>query len=166
MSDSDCVLCAGSELDSVLMVEEVWSNDLWRLTTVTVGEVAGYSYLSPRRHIRHVTDLDGEEAATFGEVLAKASHAIQKATGAELVFSYIFGTGLDHFHVHLAPHREPNSPLTHDSIKGAKHLQHLASGQEVWVSDRYPLQDPDVIAATINDIAIALGTRSEPVDET
>ena len=49
MTDTDCILCAGSSMDHALMVEEVWGDDLWRLTTAKVGELAEYSYLSPRR---------------------------------------------------------------------------------------------------------------------
>jgi diadenosine tetraphosphate (Ap4A) HIT family hydrolase len=163
MTDSDCILCSGSSMDHALMVEEVWGDDLWRLTTVRIGELAGYSYLSPRRHIPHITDLDGDEAATFGEVLATVSNAIKDETGAELVYAYVFGGGVDHFHVHLAPHREPGSPLIDDPIKGAKHLTHLPTGEEVWSSDRYPLQDPPIMAAAIQGIRSRL-SRSESED--
>ena len=161
MSDSDCILCAGSAMDDALMVEEVWSDDLWRLTTVAVGELAGYSYLAPLRHIAHITDLDGDEATTFGPTVAAASSAIQEETGAELVYVYVFGGGLDHFHAHLAPHREPGSPLVDDPIKGAKHRQLLPDGREVWVSDRYPLQPQDVMTAAIAGIRRRL-SGSEP----
>lgn len=161
MSDSDCILCAGSAMDEALMVEEVWSDDLWRLTTVRIGELAGYSYLAPLRHIAHITDLDGEEARTFGTVVAAASQAIKDETGAELVYMYVFGSGVDHFHAHLAPHREPGSPLVDDPIKGAKHQQLLPGGREVWVSDRYPLQSQEIMAAAVAGIRRRL-SGSEP----
>lgn len=161
MQDPDCFLCAGSSMDHALMVEEVWGDDLWRLTTVRVGELAGYSYLSPRRHIPHLPDLDGDEAASLGGVMAKASRAIRDETGAELVYAYVFGGGVDHFHVHLAPHREPGSPLIDDPIKGAKHMTHLPSGEEVWSSDRYPLQPAEIMSAAINGIRARL-SGSEP----
>lgn len=152
MSEADCVLCAGSSMDHALMVEEVWADDLWRLTTVRVGELAGYSYLSPRRHIPYITDLDGEEAATFGAVVARTTQAIKEETGAELVYVYVFGGGVDHFHAHLAPHREPGSPLIDDPIKGAKHMTRLPTGEEVWSSDRYQLQSADIMNAAIEGI--------------
>lgn len=148
-------------MDHALMVEEVWGDDLWRLTTVRIGELAGYSYLSPRRHIPHLTDLDGDEAATLGGVLAMASNAIRDETGAELVYAYVFGSGVDHFHMHLAPHREPGSPLIDDPIKGAKHMTHLPSGEEVWSSDRYPLQPQGIMSAAIEGIRARL-SGSEP----
>ena len=163
MNDSDCVLCAGTALDGALMVEEVWRTDTWRLTTATVGELAGYSYLSPLRHVPHVTDLDGEEARSLGGVLAAATNAVKAATGADLVYVYVFGGGLDHLHMHLAPHREPGSPLQDDPIKGAKHQQTLSDGREVWVSDRYPLQDQGLMRAAVEGIRARLNpTASEP----
>ena len=162
MSESDCILCAGQAMDHTLMVSEVWSNDLWRLTTVSVGELPGYSYLSPKRHIRDLTELAGAEAATFGDVLAATSRAIRDATGAELIYLYALGEGVDHFHIHLAPHREPGSPLVDDPIKGAKHVTHLPTGEEVWSSDRYPLQPAEIMQGAIEGIR----TRLAPVPPT
>ena len=72
-------------MDDVLMRTEVWSDDLWRLTVADVSEVAGFSYLEPRRHISDITELDGEEAATFGATIAKTSAAIKAATGADIL---------------------------------------------------------------------------------
>lgn len=80
-------------MDDALLVTEVWRDDLWRLTTVRVGEIAGYSYLSPHRHIPHMTNLDGPEAATFGDVIARSTAAVQESAGADLVFVYVFGRG-------------------------------------------------------------------------
>jgi diadenosine tetraphosphate (Ap4A) HIT family hydrolase len=68
------------------------------------SEIPGFSYLEPKRHIPHVTDLDGEEARTLGVVLANTTRAIQKETGAELIFLYVFGGRIPHVHFHLAPH--------------------------------------------------------------
>jgi diadenosine tetraphosphate (Ap4A) HIT family hydrolase len=139
-------------MDDALMRTEVWNDDLWRLTVANVSEVAGFSYLEPKRHISDITQLSGEEAATFGETIAKTSAAIKAATGADLVYAYIFGDGVPHLHVHLAPHREPGSPLVGEMIKGAKHEVTLPDGVEVWASDRYPLQHRDTVEAAITGI--------------
>jgi len=156
MTDQDCPLCAGADMDEALMRTEVWSDSLWRLTTCNVTEVAGFSYLEPRRHITDITELTGAEAESFGVVIAKASAAIREATGVERVFVYIFGDTLDHLHVHLAPHRNQGSPLVSDMIKGAQNRVVLSDGQEVWVSDRYALQDAEITQAAIDDIAAKL----------
>ena len=160
MTDSDCPLCAGTDMDEALMRTEVWSNDLWRLTTSNVTEVAGFSYLEPKRHIVDIAELDGEEAATFGVVIGRVAAAIKAATGVDRVFVYIFGESLDHLHVHLAPHRNEASPLIADMIKGAQHRVILPNGQEVWVSDRYPLQDSNITEAAIADIRELLTEQS------
>lgn len=162
MSDPDCPLCAGEAMDAALMRTEVWSDDLWRLTTVCVGEVAGFSYLEPRRHITDIAQLDGDEAATFGGAIARASTAIKLATGADLVYVYVFGDGVPHLHVHLAPHRSSGSPLIDQMIKGALHKVMLPSGEEVWASDRYPLQSQDIMNAAISDITMTLNPESAP----
>jgi diadenosine tetraphosphate (Ap4A) HIT family hydrolase len=162
MNESDCPLCAGAAVDAELMRIEVWSNDLWRLTTAQVAEVAGFSYLEPRRHITDITQLSGEEAATFGEVIASASTAIKDATGADLIYAYIFGDSVAHLHVHLAPHRHSGSPLSNQMVKGARHQVTIASGAEVWASDRYSLQPVEIMEAAINDIRASLNQGARP----
>lgn len=160
MSDTDCVLCAGPAMDEALMVTETWADEVWRLTTATVGEVAGFSYLVPRRHVPSIDRLDGPEAETLGSVMAAATAAIRSATGADEVFVFSFG-GVGHAHFQLAPHRPPTSPLIDDPIKGNKHEVALPDGQRVWVSDRYPLVDRDVMSAAIEAVRASLGTASE-----
>jgi diadenosine tetraphosphate (Ap4A) HIT family hydrolase len=164
MNEVDCPLCAGRDMDEALMRTEVWSDDLWRLTTIRIGEVAGFSYLEPKRHIPDITMLNGTEAASFGSVIADASSAIKQATGADLVYVYIFGDAVPHLHVHLAPHRDEASPLVSDMIKGNRHKVHLPSGEEVWASDRYPLQPQELMHAAIDDIRASLnpGATSRP----
>lgn len=165
MSDSDCALCAGEAMDGALMRTEVWSDDLWRLTTASVTEVAGFSYLEPRRHIADITELDWPEAESFGKAIAAASTAIKEATGAELVYVYIFGDTVPHLHVHLAPHRPFGSPLVTEMIKGARHRILLPDGTEVWASDRYLLVTPDITRAAIEGIRNRLNPESDPETE-
>ena len=162
MAADDCALCAGSPMDHALMRTEVWSDNLWRLTASEASEVAGFSYLEPRRHVADITELGGDEASTLGPTIAKTTKAIKEATGAELVYVYVFGDGVPHLHIHLAPHRSIGSPLVSEMIKGAKHITHLASGEEVWVSDRYPLVDSDIMQAAIEGIRKRLNPGQEP----
>lgn len=159
---SDCVLCLGPETDGELFREEVWRNDLWRLTTAKLGEVAGFSYLEPLRHIETIADLDGEEAATFGATIARVTSAIRDATGVDVVYVYVFGDGIPHLHLHLAPHRQ-DGPLSDHMIKGNQHRTTLPSGGEIWVSDRYPLLSHDIMDAAISGIRSRMdGAASAP----
>ncbi len=110
----------------------MWQDALWRVTTSLVAPVAGFSYLEPKRHIPHITELDGEEAATAGAMLARVTRVLRDTTGAELVYVNVFGDRVAHLHFNLAPHREgdalrggpgmllePFSPLPRPELKTA-----------------------------------------------
>jgi len=161
--NGDCALCMGPEADEDLFRVEVWRDDLWRLTTAKLGEVAGFSYLEPFRHIETISDLDGAEAATLGPVIAGTTAAIREATGADLVYVYVFGDGIPHLHLHLAPHRQ-DGPLSNHMIKGNQHRTTLPTGAEIWVSDRYPLLDHDIMDAAIAGIRKRLAPASASGD--
>jgi diadenosine tetraphosphate (Ap4A) HIT family hydrolase len=99
--EATCVLCGLSDSNDG---RYVWEDRLWRLWTRTTGKVPGYSFLNPRRHVPYITDLDGDEAATLGAVLAHVTSVLRFTTGASLVYLHVFGDGAGHFHIHLVPH--------------------------------------------------------------
>jgi len=150
-----CVICRGAAGDEELMRTQVWDDDLWRLTTATLGEVLGFSYLEPKRHIPHVTDLDGDEARTFGPVLARASTALKGAADANLVYVYIFGGGVPHLHVHLAPHHEGDA-LNEQIVRGEVEDRRLPSGAIEFVSKDFPQLPEDEHRATIGRVRALL----------
>jgi diadenosine tetraphosphate (Ap4A) HIT family hydrolase len=133
----DCVICAGQQGDAALRRIEVWRDDLWRLTVSLDAEVLGFAYLEPIRHIASIADLDGGEAASFGATIAKASRSLKRATGAEFVYVYIFGDGVAHLHVHLAPHREGDA-LNSQMIRGEILTEKLENGFERFFSRDFP----------------------------
>lgn len=137
VASTNCVLCRGAAGDEELDRVQVWENEQWRLTTSQSGEVAGFSFLEPKRHIPHITDLDGEEAKTFGTVLARTTSSIRDATGAEVVYIYVFGEGIPHLHLHLAPHRQ-GDPLNDHMIRGELMETPLPSGATAVVSREFP----------------------------
>ena len=136
-TQSQCVLCRGMAGDAELERIQVWEDAQWRLTVSLEAEVPGFSYLEPKRHIPHITNLDGEEARTFGTVLARVTSVLRDETGAELVYVYIFGGGVSHLHVHLAPHR-PDDALNTQMIRGQVIKEELPSGAERYVSKEFP----------------------------
>jgi diadenosine tetraphosphate (Ap4A) HIT family hydrolase/2'-5' RNA ligase len=137
MVKKECVLCRGMAGDAELRRIQVWEDALWRLTISLEAEVLGFAYLEPKRHIPHITDLSGEEARTFGEVLARVTQALQDETDAELIYGYIFGGGVPHLHVHLAPHR-PGDALNTQMIRGDVINEVLPSGAERFISKDFP----------------------------
>ncbi len=158
MTDT-CALCDGPAADAEFGRTPVWENDLWRLSTTIGGHntVAGFSFLEPKRHIPYITDLDGEEARTFGATIARCSAALKEAAEAELVWVYVFGGGIPHLHVHLAPHRTGDS-LNPAIIKGEIESRPLPSGATELISKDFPALPEDELRACADRAATLLST--------
>jgi len=137
MTGSGCVLCRGTAADEELERIQVWEDVHWRLTVSIAAEVPGFAYLEPKRHIGFVTDLDGAEAETFGPVLARSTRALKDATGAEVAYVYVFGDGIQHLHLHLAPHRAGDA-LNDQMIRGEIVEERLPSGMTRFTSREFP----------------------------
>jgi diadenosine tetraphosphate (Ap4A) HIT family hydrolase len=146
MSAPACLLCDGDSAAKQLNRTTVWEDDLWRLSMSRRGYTTGFGYLEPRRHVPHITDLDGEEAATFGPTIARVARALKEAAGAELVYVYVFGGGIPHLHVHLGPHRDGDA-LNANIIRGDLVMEPHPSGAKRMVSRDFPEVPADEIAA-------------------
>jgi diadenosine tetraphosphate (Ap4A) HIT family hydrolase len=132
-----CIICAGPEGDEALSRIEVWRDELWRLTLSLDAEVLGFAYLEPIRHIANIAELDGPEAQSFGATIAKVCRVLKAASGAKLVYVYVFGDGVAHLHVHLAPHREGDA-LNSQMIRGEIVSEKLPNGFERFFSREFP----------------------------
>jgi diadenosine tetraphosphate (Ap4A) HIT family hydrolase len=143
-----CAICARGDGDVELLREEVWADAHWRLSMSIEGYTTGFAYLEPLRHIPHIEDLDGEEAGTFGPVLARVCGALKSATDAERIWIYVFGGGIPHLHVHLAPHREGDA-LNSAIIRGAMDDVPLLSGAHRLFSREFPERPPEELRAVI-----------------
>jgi diadenosine tetraphosphate (Ap4A) HIT family hydrolase len=118
-----CLLCDPDQADAFFDRVRVWQDEHWRLSVVRRGKVAGFSHLESRRHIPHITDLDGPESATVGAALARVTSALRAATGAELVYVYVFGERVAHLHFNLAPHHPG------DALVGGPGLVHADAAE-------------------------------------
>jgi diadenosine tetraphosphate (Ap4A) HIT family hydrolase len=121
------------------------------------AEVAGFAYLEPKRHVPHITDLDGAEAATFGPVLARCTAALKDATGADVVYIYVFGDGIPHLHLHLAPHRKGDG-LNDQMIRGEIVEEKLPSGITRFVSKQFPPLNRDHLGDIAQRVRRILGS--------
>jgi diadenosine tetraphosphate (Ap4A) HIT family hydrolase len=135
-SSMDCPLCRSEVGDAEFDRIEVWQDDLWRLTVSLAAEVPGFAYLEPKRHVPYITDLDGAEAASFGSTLARCTRTLREVTGTDVVYIYIFGDGIPHLHVHLAPHRKGDA-LNDQMIRGNIVEEKLPSGATRIVSKEF-----------------------------
>jgi diadenosine tetraphosphate (Ap4A) HIT family hydrolase len=66
-----------------------------------------------------------------------ATEVLKEATGAPIVYVYIFGDGVAHLHVHLAPHRAGDA-LNDQMIRGEVVEEKLPSGMTRVVSREFP----------------------------
>jgi diadenosine tetraphosphate (Ap4A) HIT family hydrolase len=148
MADADCLLCDGERAEGTLNRAIVWEDELWRLSMPRRGYTTGFGYLEPKRHVPHITDLDGAEAATFGPILARVASALKEAAGAEIVYVYIFGGGIPHLHVHLGPHAEGDA-LSSAIVRGAFTYEPQPSGAQRIVSHEFPEVASEDIEAVI-----------------
>ena len=133
----DCTICRGPNGDEELSRVEVWRDDLWRLSMSRRSPTRGFAYLEPIRHIPYLADLDGPEAASFGPAIARASAVLREASGARLVYAYLFGGGIAHLHVHLAPNA-PEGVLSTKLIEGEVEERKLPSGAGEIISKDHP----------------------------
>lgn len=156
----DCVICRRAAGDVEFERLQVWEDLYWRLTVSLSSEVAGFAYLEPKRHIPHITDLDGPEARTFGEVLARTSRILREETGAEVVYVYVFGDGIPHLHGHLAPHRA-NDALSSQMIRGEVQEEKLPTGITRLVSREFPPLPTEELRA----VGLRIGRRLLSQDE-
>ncbi|HJR23764.1 MAG TPA: HIT domain-containing protein [Dongiaceae bacterium] len=159
MTTSDCPMCRGAAADEELERIEVWHDAHWRLTVSTSSEVAGFAYLEPKRHIRTITELDGPEAATFGPVLARSTHVLKEATGAEVVYVYVFGDGVPHLHVHLAPHRSGEA-LNDQMIRGEIVEERLPNGMTRFSSAAFPPLPRDQLMQIAERVRARMSSRT------
>jgi diadenosine tetraphosphate (Ap4A) HIT family hydrolase len=151
-----CVLCDPERAARELMRATVWEDRLWRLSTALYGAVPGFSYLEPKRHISHITDLDGDEAASFGGTVARVTTALKDATAASLVYVYVFGGGVPHLHVHLAPHHEDDA-LNSAVIRGELTFEKLANGATVVRSAEFPPRPEAEMRDGADSVRVRLG---------
>ena len=113
---TDCLLCDPDAADREFARTRLWEDELWRLSAVLAGPVPGFAHLEPKRHIPYVTELDGVEAASLGEVLQRVTRALRDAAGAEKTYVYVFGDHVALLHFNLAPH------VTGDALRGGPGL--------------------------------------------
>ncbi|MBI2256822.1 MAG: hypothetical protein HYU58_19530 [Proteobacteria bacterium] len=144
-------MCRGAAADDELERIEVWQDAHWRLTVSLSSEIAGFAYLEPKRHIRYLHELGGDEALSFGSVLARCMQALKDAAGAELVYLYVFGDGIPHLHVHLAPHRAGDA-LNEQMIRGEIVEEKLPNGMTRFFSDTFPALPRGDLEATADRV--------------
>src|SRR3954462_9561362 len=142
-----CPMCeiAANTADDPMVV---YQDEHWVARSISgTPAVAGWLLLQSRRHIPDVTELNADEAATFGSVIQPVSAAVREATGALRVYIASLNEGNPHFHSHVLP-RLPEMP--NGAVgSGAFGLAGLVRTGEV-------LADPEQVVKVLADIRARL----------
>lgn len=103
---TDCFACANNERVGLLPPrEEIIVSGSWRVAHAFGTSLPGWLVVLPARHVRALHELRRDEAAELGEVLHRASHALQEVVGCEKSYFVFFAEaeGFEHLHVHVIP---------------------------------------------------------------
>jgi histidine triad (HIT) family protein len=76
----------------------------------------GHVFVEPRRHVAELADLTDEEARTIGLYTCRVARALMKALEMEHVYSFVFGDGVPHVHVHVVG-RYPGTPCDYWGVR-------------------------------------------------
>ncbi len=70
----------------------------------------GWLIVEPKRHAPGLGDLTDDEASAIGRLSNRLARVLKDTLEAEHVYAFVFGDGVPHLHVHLAP-RYPHTPI-------------------------------------------------------
>ena len=76
----------------------------------------GYLVVEPKRHVAGLGDLTDDEASSMGRLVNRCARALKDVAGADHVYSFVFGHGVPHLHVVLAP-RYPGTPQEYWGVR-------------------------------------------------
>ena len=114
VQSEDCLICSkhldGDDAEGGVVYEDdlVYAGHLHTLRSPTAYR--GWCVVEPKRHVAELADLTVDEAEAVGRLLRVVARAQRAALGAEHVYAFVFGNGVPHLHVHLAP-RYPGTPI-------------------------------------------------------
>ncbi|MGH7641378.1 MAG: HIT family protein [Candidatus Dormibacteria bacterium] len=129
---SPCYSCGelapGAELDQD---QAIWREGGWRLAHAFNSSLPGWLVLLPDRHLESLAQLSSTEARVLGQLLWRASRALQEVTGCAKTYVALFAEaeGFHHLHFHLVPRA---SDLAEDR-RGPAIFESLHRPEAEWV---------------------------------
>src|SRR5439155_4177585 len=101
-----CFACENNQQTGALPPrEKIIVSGSWRVAHAFGTSLPGWLVVLPTRHVRALHELRRDEAVQLGEVLHRASHALQEVVGCEKAYFVFFAEaeGFEHLHVHVIP---------------------------------------------------------------
>lgn len=113
----ECAFCANNEkqIAELPSRERAYVGEHWRVI-VNASALPGWLLVILRRHIETLAELDAEEAAELGGILAEGTRVLGTTVGAVKSYAMLLAEGAKHAHFSLVP-RMADIP---ERFKGAK----------------------------------------------
>lgn len=112
--EAECIICRKHASGDAMGPGVIYENELVFASHAPAGEGAsaylGYVFVETKRHVKGLGELADDEAAAIGLLVNAVSAALRETESAEHVYSYVYGDGVPHLHVHLQA-RYPNTPM-------------------------------------------------------
>jgi diadenosine tetraphosphate (Ap4A) HIT family hydrolase len=142
VSDAPCFICdkhaRGDAAEGGVLYEDdlVYAGHMHTMGSARVYR--GYLMVEPKRHVAGLGELSEDEAAAVGRLMNRAARVLRDRAGADHVFAFVYGTGVPHLHVHVAP-RYPGTPREY-------------WGPRIREWSDAPTVDPDSMRSLITDL--------------
>lgn len=103
---SDCFVCRKHRGELPPPGGAIYADDLVYLSHAGLfgdeqEHFLGHVFVEPRRHVAELGDLTSEEAQAVGLWTSRAARALMESLDMEHVYSFVFGDGVPHVHVHV-----------------------------------------------------------------
>jgi diadenosine tetraphosphate (Ap4A) HIT family hydrolase len=111
--------------------EDIVDDDKWRVCHSFNSSLPGWLVLVPRRHITAIHDLDPEESARLGPLIASLSKALNAVMACEKTYVIQFAEteGFAHVHFHVVPRMAEFT----DEQRGPNVFSFLGDDKSKWI---------------------------------
>ncbi len=118
---TDCLVCRKHRGEPALPGGPIYEDSLIYVSHAgLLGDenehILGHVFVEPRRHVAELADLTDHEAQAIGLFTSKVARALMQVLEMEHVYSFVFGDGVPHVHVHVIG-RYPGTPRDYWGVR-------------------------------------------------
>lgn len=153
--EPDCYSCAQLAATGLAARDRLFSHGGLYVAHAFDTSLPGWLVVVAERHMTSLAELDADEAAALGRLLAACSRALEAELGCEKCYAIFLAEapGFSHLHVHVVP-RAPDMP---EDRRGAAVFAYLRDPEASRVS---PERRDEIAAAVGARLAVELGEGS------
>lgn len=104
----DCFICRKHRGAIPLPGGAIYEDDLFFVCHAYLPDkpepvYLGWVVIELKRHVPELADLTDEESVLLGSLMNRLARALMALPNVEHVYSFLYGDGIPHFHLHLFP---------------------------------------------------------------